>query len=67
MDREELIATLVAIFLVLFGLNFIAVWLWGILAVGIFGLPALSYWQMFGLRVLLGIILPGVKYSGGDN
>lgn len=38
--------------------NFIALWLWGIIAVGIFGLPALTFWQMFGLVWLVRLILP---------
>ena len=36
----------------------IACWLWGLIAVAIFGLPALSWWQMFGLIWLLRFIMP---------
>ena len=36
----------------------IATWLWGLIVVPVFGLPALGYWQMFGLIWLLRLILP---------
>lgn len=36
----------------------IACWLWGLIAVAIFGLPALSWWQMFGLIWLMRFIMP---------
>ena len=39
--------------------NFLAWWLWGIVAVGYFALPALSFWQIFALRALLYFIVPG--------
>ena len=43
----------------------LACWLWGVLMVGIFGLPALTMWQTFGLMILAGLILPspGVRMS----
>lgn len=50
-----------ALFLVIvafFVLNFLYTWLWGIIAVSIFGLPALTYWQVFGLRILLCGLIP---------
>lgn len=36
----------------------IGVWLWGIIAVSIFGLPSLTYWQFYGLLILIRILLP---------
>lgn len=36
----------------------IATWLWGIIAVEIFGLPALTFWEMFALRFLIWLIFP---------
>lgn len=36
----------------------VGVWLWGLIAVNIFGLPALTYWQFYGLLILLRILLP---------
>ena len=37
----------------------IGVALWGAIAVKIFGLPALTFWQFYGLMLLLHILLPG--------
>lgn len=36
----------------------VACWLWGIIMVGIFSLPTLTGWQMFGLMILASLILP---------
>ena len=43
----------------------LACWLWGILMVSIFGLPALTMWQTFGLMILAGLMLPspGVRVN----
>ena len=41
----------------------IACWLWGIIMVGIFSLPALTGWQMFGLMLLANLILPSSHVS----
>ena len=50
---------LIMIYLIVFVLtNFLAWWLWGIVAVGYFALPALSFWQIFALRALLYFIAP---------
>lgn len=40
----------------------VACWLWGVIMVGIFALPALTGWQMFGLMILAGLILPSGGY-----
>ena len=53
-----ILGLLVIAFVISLITNFIAVWLWGIIAVGIFGLPALTFWQMFGLVWLVRLILP---------
>lgn len=57
---------LIILFALSFGLAAIGCWLWGVIMVGIFGLPALTYWQFFGLMWLLHILFPGggVKSSG---
>lgn len=50
---------LIMIYLVAFVItNFLAWWWWGIVAVGYFALPALSFWQMFGFRAMLYFIIP---------
>ena len=36
----------------------IGVSLWGAIMVEIFGLPALTFWQFYGLIILLRILLP---------
>lgn len=36
----------------------IAVWMWGLVIVPVFGAPVLTYWQMYGIMVLLSCILP---------
>ena len=55
--------TAIAILLVAIGLAFFMNWigwlLWGALAVGVFGLPALTYWQFWGITILLHILFPG--------
>ena len=40
----------------------IACWLWGILMVGIFNLPMVTSWQMFGLMILANLIMPSGSY-----
>ena len=48
-----------AIIIVLFILETIlGLWLWGVIAVGVFGLPALTFWKFVGLEILLYILLP---------
>ena len=36
----------------------IGVWLWGIIMVGVFGLPSLTFWQFIGLQLLICILMP---------
>ena len=56
--NDTILWIIIVITVFFIGFNFIAVWLWGAIAVAIFGLPALSFWQMLGLRVLMGLIFP---------
>lgn len=61
-DWEELGAAIVmllfALVLALLG-AWIGVALWSAIMVKVFGLPALTFWQFYGLIVLLHILLPG--------
>lgn len=41
----------------------IGMWLWGAIMVPVFGLPALSYWQTFGLIWLFRIVMPNYVSS----
>lgn len=50
---------------ILFG--FVIMWLWNWLMPGIFGLPALTYWQAVGLFILLKILLGGCGSSGSSK
>ena len=49
---------LITLILALVG-AWIGVALWGAIAVKIFGLPGLTFWQFYGLMILLHILLPG--------
>ena len=42
----------------IFGFIGIAYWLWGAIAVAVFSLPALTYWQIAGLYWLIHILFP---------
>ena len=35
-----------------------ALWLWNIIAIPVFGAPVITYWQMYGLMILIRLILP---------
>lgn len=60
-DSTDFLAFLIIIGIVIVLLlveAIVGVWLWGVIMVGIFGLPALTFWQFYGLIVLLHILLP---------
>ena len=57
-----IIALAIALVLALLG-AWIGVALWGAIAVKIFGLPALTFWQFYGLMILLHILFPGARTS----
>lgn len=70
----ELFGVIVGTILILIADTLFSVWLWGVIAVGIFGLPALGFWQIIGLKVLISFltgksILPSIKINmiGGDE
>lgn len=58
MDGDTILWIAIIVIVFFIGFNFIAVWLWGAIAVAVFGLPTLNFWQMLGLRVLINLILP---------
>jgi len=41
-------------------------WLWNYLMPSIFGLPTLTFWQTYGLQVLVGCFVPN-RSHGGKN
>ena len=36
----------------------IALLLWNVIAIPVFGAPVITYWQMYGLMILIRLILP---------
>lgn len=61
----------VALVLIAIGLLFFVNWigwlLWGAIAVAIFSLPALSYWQFWGLSILCHILFVSSKVSSNSK
>ena len=58
---EILVAVVIAICLtIVINLLFagIALWMWTIIIVPVFGAPALTFWQMYGIMILLSCIMP---------
>ncbi len=48
-------------------LTFPVMWLWNYLMPMIFGLPKLTFWQTFGLQVLVGCFVPSHSSSSSKN
>ena len=44
----------------------IGCWLWNLIMVPVFALPALHYWQMYGIMILARMIF-GRDYSSSSN
>lgn len=44
-----------------------AMWLWNLLIPSIFGGPTLTFWQTFGLLILIRIFMPGVTKIKNDE
>lgn len=61
----------IALVLIAIGLIFFTVWigwlLWGAIAVGIFSLPTLTYWQFWGLFILCNILFKAISTSFGKD
>lgn len=55
-DFLTVLGVFIVVFLSLFIYAAIGCWLWGLIMVPVFGLPALGYWQMFGLMWLLRLL-----------
>ena len=62
-----IVILIIALLLALIG-SWIGVALWSAIMVKVFGLPALTFWQFYGLMILLHILLPGrgVRYKKED-
>lgn len=68
-EASKLIAYLIIAVVLAFIEIYLGTYLWKCIAVAIFGLPALSKLQFFGLQVLLITLYPGKKWDWkiGDN
>lgn len=53
-----IIGAILLIVVCLFITTWIALWLWNIIAIPIFGAPALTFWQMYGLMWLVRLFFP---------
>lgn len=40
----------------LFAVPALELWLWGLVMVPVFGAPVMTFWQMFGLNLLIGLL-----------
>ena len=62
MGRGGLILIILFVLAIVFGICCLCWWiewlLWGAIMVKVFGLPALTFWQMAGLGILLNILIP---------
>ena len=47
-------------------LTFPTMWIWNYLMPEIFGLPILTFWQIYGLQVLVSCFVP-IRTTGGQN
>lgn len=52
------IIILIAVLIASFIYAGLAVWLWGAIVVPVFGVPVVTYWQMYGLILFLRVINP---------
>lgn len=50
------LASVFVICLALFLVPTIELWLWGLVMIPVFGAPVLTYWQMFALNWLCGLL-----------
>ena len=59
MDNEGCLIALLAVIFVIalfFLVPWIELWLWGMVMIPVFGAPILTYWQMFALNWLCGLL-----------
>lgn len=63
----EFIVLLLIVIGFLFFVNWIGWLLWGAIAVAIFSLPALTYWQFWGLSILCHMLFVGSRVSSNSK
>ena len=70
MDKYDVIYILIVFIVALiFGLLLVfpIMWLWNYLMPMIFGLPELTYWQTYGLYVLINLFVPSRSSSSSSS
>ena len=51
-----------------FVISIIGVWLWNYAMVSMFGVPEITFWQMFALMVLVRLFIPSkINYNKNKN
>ena len=45
----------------------IGAYLWNIIAVLMLGLPTITFWQFFGLHILITMLMPRYSYNKGEK
>ena len=69
MDKYDVLEFIILFFIgiaISLILTFPTMWLWNYLMPIIFGLPKLTFWQTFGLQVLVGCFVPS-RSSGSSK
>lgn len=64
---SKIIACIIVIPILIIAEVFLGTYLWGCIAVAVFGLPALTKCQFFGLMVLIAILFGKFSISSGDK
>ena len=64
---SKAIACIIVIPILIIAEVFLGTYLWGCIAVAVFGLPALTKCQFFGLMVLIAILFGKFNISSGDK
>ena len=66
-DFLTFLGLVVLVLFVLFITPFLVMLLWNSLMVSIFGAPALSFWQTFGLIIMIRLIAPNTIIKKRDS
>ena len=65
MSKFKIFGTIIGIIICIVIFAFVGAWigllLWGAIAVAVFGLPALTFWQFLGMMILIYILIPAGK------
>ena len=61
------LAAIITLFIMCFLGAAIGMWLWNAIMVPVFAMPALGYWQMYGIMILAKLIFGGVSTSSSSN